>query len=246
MNGTEGYGTTARTATHTTTVGTQQQAVNKDTFYGHDNYFVVGGSIDASRTNFSSVTSLGALNSQFQNIESGFPGAGAILSTVGQLGFAPTFVTSDANYFGVFVLDTFNVTKALAVTAGARYNLAEISLHDVTGVDPDLNSTNSYQRINPVVGATYEFAPALTVYGGYSEANRAPTPLETSCANPQRPCVLETALVSDPPLQQVVSHTIEAGGRGNLPAPGSSVETYPTRLATSGRAPRTTSSACRA
>ncbi len=56
--------------------------------------------------------------------------------------------------------------------------------------------------------------PTVTVYGGYSEANRAPTPLELDCANPQRPCLLENSLVSDPPLQQVVAHTFEAGLRG--------------------------------
>jgi outer membrane receptor protein involved in Fe transport len=55
----------------------------------------------------------------------------------------------------------------------------------------------------------------LTAYGGYSEANRAPTPLELGCASPTNPCILATFLVADPPLQQVVSHTFEAGFRGS-------------------------------
>src|ERR1700730_5196632 len=56
--------------------------------------------------------------------------------------------------------------------------------------------------------------PTVTVYGGYSEANRAPTPLELDCADKNRPCLLENSLVSDPPLKQVVAHTYEAGLRG--------------------------------
>jgi hypothetical protein len=36
----------------------------------------------------------------------------------------------------------------------------------------------------------------LTFYTGYSEANRAPTPLELGCANPAKPCLLEHFLVS--------------------------------------------------
>ena len=215
-----GYGTTARTATHTTTFGTQQQITNTDKLFGHDNYFVLGASVDTSDTHFSSNTQLGALNSQFQNIESGFPGAGAILTTRGNIGFAPVYVGSGATYYGVFALDTFNITKKLAITGGARLNIANITLQDFSGMSPDLNSANNYNRINPVVGLTYEFDPALTVYGGYSEANRAPTPLENECSNPVLPCVLETALVSDPPLKQVVSHTVEAGIRGiYLPPP---------------------------
>ena len=49
---------------------------------------------------------------------------------------------------------------------------------------------------------------------GYSEANRAPTPLELACADPARPCIVAAFLIADPPLKQVVSRTVEAGFRG--------------------------------
>ena len=54
----------------------------------------------------------------------------------------------------------------------------------------------------------------MTAYAGYSEANRAPTPLELGCADPAHPCIVAAFLVSDPPLKQVVSRTVEAGLRG--------------------------------
>jgi len=47
-------------------------------------------------------------------------------------------------------------------------------------------------------------------------SNRAPTPLEFGCANPNQPCLIDNFLVSDPPLQQVVAHTIESGLRGDF------------------------------
>ena len=65
-----------------------------------------------------------------------------------------------------------------------------------------------------MIGGTYKITPELTAYAGYSEANRAPTPLELGCADPARPCIIAAFLVSDPPLKQVVSHTVEAGLRG--------------------------------
>src|SRR6185503_19419621 len=37
---------------------------------------------------------------------------------------------------------------------------------------------------------------------------------------PTRPCLLENALVSDPPLKQVVSRTWQAGVRGGIDAAG--------------------------
>jgi outer membrane receptor protein involved in Fe transport len=38
--------------------------------------------------------------------------------------------------------------------------------------------------------------------------------LELGCADPANPCIIASFLVSDPPLKQVVSHTVEAGLRG--------------------------------
>ncbi|MCQ4965435.1 TonB-dependent receptor, partial [Bifidobacterium pseudocatenulatum] len=72
-----------------------------------------------------------------------------------------------------------------------------------------------YARLNPLAGLTYKLTPDVSIYGGYSEANRAPTPLELGCANPAKPCLLEGFLVSDPTLKQVVSRTYETGLRGH-------------------------------
>ncbi len=58
--------------------------------------------------------------------------------------------------------------------------------------------------------------PGITLYGGYSEANRAPTPAELACADPTNPCLIESFLTDDPPLKQVVSRTFEAGLKGEL------------------------------
>ena len=67
-----------------------------------------------------------------------------------------------------------------------------------------------------MAGATYKLMPGLTLYGGYSEANRAPTAAELACADPDNPCLIESFLTADPPLKQVVSHTFELGLRGKL------------------------------
>ncbi|VTZ51446.1 TonB-dependent receptor [Methylocella tundrae] len=210
------YGTIDRTVTHSTTAGTTLQATNKDKFFGHDNYFVFGGSVDRGSFSFSSNSTLGAIQPNLVVYPTGlFAGSGSVLQTAGDIGYVPTWLTGTTTYYGVFALDTFNVTPDLAVTAGARLNIANIDTQDASGgYNSELNSSNNFDRINPVVGITYQIQPWISAYGGYSEANRAPTPLELDCANKLNPCLLENSLVSDPPLQQVVSHTIEAGLRG--------------------------------
>jgi len=56
----------------------------------------------------------------------------------------------------------------------------------------------------------------LSVFGSYSESNRAPTSIELGCANPDVPCKLPNAMAGDPPLNQVVAKTYETGLRGKL------------------------------
>ena len=105
------------------------------------------------------------------------------------------------------------------MTAGGRFNTAWVGLSDQlnrTGGGNGLSGSHDYSHFNPVLGATFKASPGLTVYAGYSQANRAPTPLELGCANPNMPCIIDSFLVSDPNLKQVTSQTIETGLRGKL------------------------------
>jgi outer membrane receptor protein involved in Fe transport len=122
---------------------------------------------------------------------------------------------------GVYITATYALRPDLHVTAGARYNTARVrtvdELNDPAG--PNLNADYTYRKLNPLVGATWQAAPALAVYGSYSQGNRVPSPIELGCADPAQPCTLPNALQSDPFLKQVVARTIEVGVR-HLPTSG--------------------------
>jgi iron complex outermembrane receptor protein len=143
-------------------------------------------------------------------------GAGSIIHANGAIGYAPVTLGATTNYYGFYAVDALDLTEALTLTAGFRVNAADIVMRDRSGLATELNGSHGYGHVNPLVGLTYKFSDVISVFGGYSQANRAPTPLELDCANPVLPCLLEGALVSDPPLAQVVSHTYQAGVRGNL------------------------------
>jgi outer membrane receptor protein involved in Fe transport len=198
-----------RTTTRSTTTGASLQATNTDQLFGHDNRFVVGSSFDYGVTHFSASAELGTIAPNFAVNGSGiFLGPSGIPTSIG-----PVSLRTINQYEGIYVLDSFDVTKAFTITGGGRFNVADISLQDQIGTA--LNGNSTYTRFNPIIGGTYKIAPGLTAYAGYSEANRAPTPLELGCADPQHPCILASFLVSDPPLKQVVARTVEAGLRGS-------------------------------
>ena len=122
------------------------------------------------------------------------------------------------NTFSVYGSDTLTFGK-FAFTVSGRYNHTSIDNADRLPVVTDgsrgsLTGFNSFDRFNPSVGVTYGFSRLATAYFSYSEANRAPTSIELGCADPTQPCNLPNALVSDPPLKQVVTRTFEAGLRG--------------------------------
>jgi iron complex outermembrane receptor protein len=147
-----------------------------------------------------------------------------MIHTAGNIGYSPVELAAGNSYYGLYATDTFDVTSSLSATVGARFNYARVELEDQLGTSPELTGTHTFQRLNPLAGLAYKFAPGLTGYAGYSEANRAPTPLELGCSNPQRPCLIEGFLVSDPPLEQVVARTYEVGLRGNTTLNGGRAE----------------------
>ncbi|MDG3439405.1 TonB-dependent receptor [Nitrospirillum amazonense] len=213
------YGTLDRSATDTTAVGGSLQLTSDRPLMGLGNRFAAGGSIDHSDIRFTATTTLGIINPDLSVSTQGgeaddVPGAGLIIRTLGNLGYAPVWLSGTTDYYGAYVTDTLDLTPALSLTAGLRLNVADIGTRDRGGAAPELNSDNRYTHWNPQAGLTYQLGDGVSVYGGYSQSNRAPTPLELDCADPLRPCLLENSLVADPPLRQVVADTYEAGVRG--------------------------------
>ena len=119
----------------------------------------------------------------------------------------------------LFATDTLSLNQFWHVTASARYNHTQVKNRDNLNAPGDPNSLSgdhNFNRINPSLGVTFTPTETLSLFGSYSESNRAPTSIELGCANPLVPCKLPNAMAADPPLNQVVSKTYDAGVRGKL------------------------------
>ncbi len=136
---------------------------------------------------------------------------------------APVALTARNRYLRAYLSDTLRVNANLSVTASAAANWAEIELTDEGVVwgerQTALRGDHDYFSLNPAIGAAYEIpglASPVTLFGGFRQGSRAPSPAELSCADPDDPCNLPNAFVADPPLEQVTSRTFEAGLRGRM------------------------------
>jgi iron complex outermembrane recepter protein len=195
--------------TKTESTGATAQLTDTDQILGHKNSITAGISVDHGWTHFTGDSVLGTLPPSF------------VVQSYGEIIDQPAYDVSPVNlsaqntYIGVYALDDFQITDRLAVRGGARFNDAQINLVDLSGASPNLNSSNNFKRINPVAGVTFKISPEISTYASYSEANRAPTPLELGCSSPSQPCMIDNFLVADPPIKQVVARTVEAGFKGD-------------------------------
>lgn len=185
---------------------------------GLGNQFSAGVAADYASTSYYTGAQIGVINPQLLVLPSDLfvdtPEDSAAAIANGDA--TPVSVDSVNKNIGFYVTDTLDVTPDLAVTASGRYNIAHVNMYDQLG--DNLDGYNRFVHFNPSIGATYKVLPTITLYGGLSVNTRTPTASELECANPQAPCLLPSSLSGDPPLRQVVSHTLELGLRGKLPA----------------------------
>jgi len=172
---------------------------------GRDAVLVAGLSYDESEIGFRASTELGALD-------------GTRLAVPGGVfvGDAFTRMNADTRNVGLYLSGTVSLSDRLSLTLAGRFNETEVELRDMLGTA--LDGRHEFDRFNPSVGLTYALSDSMTVYASYSESNRAPSPVELTCADEDDPCRLPNAFVADPPLEQVVAKTLEAGVRGRSDA----------------------------
>lgn len=208
----EDYGLLNRGAVHTRSGGALIQFVDERALLGGINRFVLGASIDASRTRFATSAELGALTE-----DRSVDGLGTlIVQADGSI--APVGLIAKTRFTGLFLSDVLPVTDRLTLELGLRWNHAKITLDDRIGTA--LDGSHSFRRLNPGVEARYTLSDAMTLRAGYVETNRTPTPAELSCADENAPCSLANFFIADPPLKQVVARTFKLGADGSADAGG--------------------------
>jgi outer membrane receptor protein involved in Fe transport len=193
--------TVNRTTTRQDGAGLGLQATLLGSLGSRDNRLTVGLSHDAAEIAYAASTELGALDAT----------RGAIPGGV-FLGDAFTSLDATIATTGLFLTDVLSLNETTTLTLSGRFNRTDVALEDRLGVA--LNGDHRFERFNPAVGLTMALDDSLTFYASYSEASRAPSPVELTCADEDDPCRLPNAFLADPPLEQVVAHTLEAGLRG--------------------------------
>jgi outer membrane receptor protein involved in Fe transport len=180
------------------------------------NQFAVGAALDRGSIDYTQNTGYAYVNPNYTLTsvpawQDGSTGANGspIDSRVNLHGVTPNW--------SLYFTDTLTLAKTVNVTVSGRYNRFTVDNTDRINPIPGPGSLDGdyvFHRFNPAVGITWSPVSPVNAYARYSEGSRAPTAIELGCADPTNPCSLPNALAADPPLQQVVTDTWEAGLRG--------------------------------
>jgi outer membrane receptor protein involved in Fe transport len=180
------------------------------------NQFTAGAALDRGSVEYTQNTGYGYVNPNYTvtSVPAWQDGSTGIDSRVNLHGLTPNW--------SLYFTDTLTITKTWNLTVSGRYNRSTIDNTDRINPIPGPGSLDGdyvFQRFNPAIGLTWSPIPTVNVYASYTQGSRAPTSIELGCADPNNPCSLPNALSSDPPLQQVVTGTWEAGVRGKPELP---------------------------
>ncbi|NDH09610.1 MAG: TonB-dependent receptor, partial [Gammaproteobacteria bacterium] len=199
-----------RTRTQTNAFGLNAQLAFNQNIFNKKNQLIVGAGVDRS------ISKYGQWEQEFNNWDSTrYPSGGAADDEETSTNFKGKTTTMH-----VLATDTISLNDLVHVNGGLRYNYSKVGNTDylvgVSGHDGNAGGSHYFGRVNPTLGLTLTPNQDVSVYGSYSESNRAPTAMELGCADPAAPCLLPNAMASDPPLKQVVAKTWDFGARGNL------------------------------
>lgn len=203
------------------------QAAVLEPLFGRDNQLVLGASWFDGKATFHSITELAFLDPVTRNTLG--LGTGTFLEA-GQTDVATRTATRS-----LYFVNTHTVSEELTLTLAGRWNGSDLRLRDRSGERPELNGNHEFSRFNPSLGFSYDLDASNNLYGSYSESNRVPTPIELACneyvfevarefaiLDGEDPddiefeCRLPNAFLADPPLDDVVTQSLELGLRGDF------------------------------
>ncbi|AUW60634.1 TonB-dependent receptor (plasmid) [Sphingobium sp. SCG-1] len=181
---------------------------------GGENALTVGAAYVDSRAHFMQSSQFGYLTADRGIVPVAGPGGFADGTQDSENAFdARVDLVGRTSSFSAYALDALDLGK-VHVDLSARYD--RTTIHNRDAISPgggtgSLDTDQRFQQLNPALALRYTVAAGMTIDAAIAQTSRAPSAVELGCADPASPCRLPNALAGDPPLAQVVAHTIEGG-----------------------------------
>lgn len=201
LDGTYNTGRTDAKAT-----GLSFQLAKQYTLSGFSSELIVGASYTKGDVNYAADTTFGILeNESAQDSRTVLPIDGLMAQE------ARVRLDVDTTAWSLFFMNSTQLSSAVSLNLGGRFNRDHIVMEDlIDDGEGSLDGDHRFTQFNPAVGVDFTIDEQSHLNLAISQSSRTPSPAELSCADEDDPCRLPNGFVADPPLDQVVTQTIEA------------------------------------
>ena len=201
LDGTYNTGHTDAKAT-----GLSFQLAKQYALSGFSSELIVGASYTKGDVNYAADTTFGILeNESAQDSRTVLPIDGLIAQE------ARVRLDVDTTAWSLFFMNSTQLSSAVSLNLGGRFNRDHIVMEDlIDDGEGSLDGNHRFTQFNPAVGVDITIDEQSQLNLAISQSSRTPSPAELSCADEDDPCRLPNGFVADPPLDQVVTQTIEA------------------------------------
>jgi outer membrane receptor protein involved in Fe transport len=201
LDGTYNTGRTDAKAT-----GLSFQLANQYALSGFSSELIVGASYTKGDVNYAADTTFGILeNESAQDSRTVLPIDGLMAQE------ARVRLDVDTTAWSLFFMNSTQLSSAVSLNLGGRFNRDHIVMEDlIDDGEGSLDGNHRFTQFNPALGVDIAIDEQSQLNFAISQSSRTPSPAELSCADEDDPCRLPNGFVADPPLDQVVTQTIEA------------------------------------
>ncbi|APD95168.1 TonB-dependent receptor [Alteromonas mediterranea] len=201
LDGTYNTGHTDAKAT-----GLSFQLAKQYALSGFSSEFIVGASYTKGDVNYAADTTFGILeNESAQDSRTVLPIDGLMAQE------ASVRLDVDTTAWSLFFMNSTQLSSVVSLNLGGRFNRDHIVMEDlIDDGEGSLDGNHRFTQFNPAVGVDIAIDEQSQLNLAISQSSRTPSPAELSCADEDDPCRLPNGFVADPPLDQVVTQTIEA------------------------------------
>ena len=201
LDGTYNTGRTDAKAT-----GLSFQLAKQYALSGFSSELIVGASYTKGDVNYAADTTFGILeNESAQDSRTVLPIDGLMAQE------ARVRLDVDTTAWSLFFMNSTQLSSAVSLNLGGRFNRDHIVMEDlIDDGEGSLDGNHRFTQFNPAVGVDITIDEQSQLNLAINQSSRTPSPAELSCADEDDPCRLPNGFVADPPLDQVVTQTIEA------------------------------------
>lgn len=117
----------------------------------------------------------------------------------------------------IYMSNLTQLTPSTTMNIAARFNRDHILMNDkLADGEGSLDGDHRFTSFNPAIGISHQIDDQTVFNISLSQASRVPSPAELSCADENDPCRLPNGFVADPPLNKVVTRTLESSLQGQV------------------------------